>query len=951
MNLMNAGSIVSGNSPDAHPPDGRFQAFEGRSIDHGQGDRVARLWFMIAVLWFAFFTTFGLLLAIKFFFPTFLGQTSWLTFGVVRPAHVNGVLFGFVSSGLLGGMFYIVPRLCAVKLFCHRLAYALPILWNGSVLAGVVWILLGGSQGREYAELPWAIDVSVMVALVLMAVVILGTIVRRNEKKLYGSLWYYAGTMLWFPIVYFIGNVMWHPEIGALNGIQDAIFNWYYGHNVLGLWFTTLGIPALYYLVPVQIRKPLYSHVLSLIGFFSIAFFYTGVGAHHLLQAPLPEWLKTMAVVMTVLMLVPVLAFAVNIALTMRGSWKKVLGNPVLMFALFGAFNYILASFQGTFQGIKFTNMYLHFSQWPVGHSHIALLGGFGFLAAGLALYVVPKTLRVRIFSASLLNTSWWTASIGFSLFSLAMVVTGLTANADWWVHINVVETLPALRVPFVVRAVTGGMVVVAAYMVAVNVLMTFVRARAPRPSKDIETREAEESGTALPPSPIWLRSQRSLNLPIVFAGGLGGFFLMTFMVVAMPYMFTPKTPSESPVAHELTTEQQAGQAVYKANGCFYCHNQFIREFDWAMGESSEPGDFFYSVPNFLGTERTGPSLGAIGGKRPTVWHFFHYADPRSVSPSSIMPSFEFLPKNKLNTLVEYVQNLGGKNLDAEGFQPLVPLEYRGLSNPYLTLKNGIRQDYDPNTEAFTGTGAAAAEWKALFEDGKALFVQKCLPCHSGSGNGQGPYARQTLARPANLNERISNFPAPSDVYHSWRVNEGVPGTAMPPWGWSLDDDTIWKIVTYETSFVDGSLRTFAGEDSDAEGDAFDTRTQSRPAIAGTREQFITGQKLFGLYCITCHGGDGKGNGPSSIRSDGGYIMPVPANFTESGSDFQNYGRYIWKVKEGVETTNMPPWKHALSAEEVEDLVFYIQGFSTAADYDAKWAPLYTDAFAAGIKR
>jgi Cbb3-type cytochrome oxidase, subunit 1 len=257
------------NIYDNYPQSGRYQEFEGQVIDHFEGDQSVKIWFLAAVLWFAFFTTFGFLLAIKFFYSTFLSNTSWLTFGVIRPAHTNGVLFGFVTSGLLGAMFYIVPRLCAVKLYRPRLAFTLPILWNLSVLVGVIWILLGGSQGREYAELPWAVDVAIMITLILMAIVILGTIVKRNEKKLYGSLWYYAGTMLWFPVVYFIGNVMWHPATGALNGIQDGIFNWYYGHNVLGLWFTTLGVPAVYYAVPKIIKRPLYSHLLSLIGFFS----------------------------------------------------------------------------------------------------------------------------------------------------------------------------------------------------------------------------------------------------------------------------------------------------------------------------------------------------------------------------------------------------------------------------------------------------------------------------------------------------------------------------------------------------------------------------------------------------------------------------------------------------------------------------------------------------------
>lgn len=913
-----------------------------------EGDRVAKTWFLFAALWFPLFATFGFLMAVKFFFPTFLSGSTWDTFGRIRPAHVNGVLFGFVSSGLLGAMFWITPRLCARGLYKAKLALATPYLWNAAVLGGIVWILLGGSQGREYAELPFPMDVAVMVTLLLMAFIIWGTVIKRKEKKLYSTLWYYLGTMVWFPIVYFIGNVMWRPQVGALNGTTDAIFNWFYGHNVLGLWFTTLGIAAWYYFIPKLINRPLYSHLLSLIGFFTIAFFYTGVGAHHLLQAPIPEWLKTTAVSMTVLMMVPVLAFMVNIGLTMRGSWHKLSGNAPLQFIFAGFAMYVLVSIQGTLQGLRSTNAYLHFSQWPVSHSHLALLGGFGFLSVGMMFYLIPRILKYRLYSPRLMTWSWWLAFIGFLSFFAAMVVSGLQQNANWWTHINVVETLPSLQVDFVWRAVSGGVVVVAAILFAYNIFATYFFSRTAHAEEYIQEIEGV---TKRPHSMFLKRSQEHLNVPIIAGGGLAVFSIMVFMVVAMPYMYAGDAPTWR--AHVLTAQEQEGQALYKANGCFYCHNQFIRPQDWAMGYTSQTGDFYYSTPNFLGTERTGPSLGQIGGKRPTMWNIQHIKDPRSVSPTSIMPSFgDFLTEPQLEALTAYIQSLGTEDLNTNDFQQPVPYEFRFNTDPYKPLMETVAKDYDAENDVFNGSETDGKAWAELFDEAKADYTQKCLACHGCSGNGQGPYARQTIDRPANLNERISKFPQTNpDAFHFWRVHEGVPGTAMPSWGSSLTDDTIWKIATYEMSFVLGSSRTIAGEISDDEGDQFDAQTHIKPGIAGTQADFDKGKALYTLFCAQCHGDDGHGDGSASIKTTGGYIRPEPADFEESGADFINYGRWVWKVTKGVETTNMPPWEQALDKEEIFQVIFYEQTFSNPDDYNSKWAPLYTDSFAKNLMR
>ena len=438
-------------------------------------DTVTKYWFYSAILWFPIFTVLGLIMAIKFVVPTFLVDSAWLTFGRIRPAHVNGLLFGFLSSGLIGAMYYILPRLTNTSLYKPILGKLSAVIWNGGVLAGVILILSGNTQAREYAEMPWIIDVGIMICLILIGITVLGTITKRKEHSLYVSLWFFAGIVLWFPIVYFIGNVMWRPPTGALFGLTDAIFNWFYGHNVLGLWFTPFGLALWYYFIVKLTKRALYSVTLSLISFFALAFFYTGVGGHHLLQASIPEWLKTVAVATSGLMMISVLTFGTNIGMTIRGAWHKIFSDVPLRFIVFGFINYIFVSIQGTFQAFRDMNLYLHYSQWPVMHSHLALYASFGITVMGVMFYVVPRITGKKLYSKKLMDVTWWVTLLGFVLFMAGMMLAGLVANAGWFTHMTIVQVLPTLAPYFILRAMGGGIVVVSAFLFAINIILTIL--------------------------------------------------------------------------------------------------------------------------------------------------------------------------------------------------------------------------------------------------------------------------------------------------------------------------------------------------------------------------------------------------------------------------------------------------------------------------------------------
>ena len=444
-------------------------------------------------------------------------------------------------------------------------------------------------------------------------------------------------------------------------------------------------------------------------------------------------------------------------------------------------------------------------------------------------------------------------------------------------------------------------------------------------------------------------RSSQDKLFPLMTAG-VAVFFLMVGMVVAAPYMFLLDVPATSR-AHEYTPIEQQGRDLYLSLGCFYCHSQQVRASDWGIGNVSAEGDYVFDSPHALGTERTGPDLAQIGGMRPTIWEKLHHQDPRSLSPGSLMPNFGFLSDDQINSLEAYIQNLGQNNRQVpasitggQSFHPDVPVDYSNASNPYTTIMEQVLANYDVPSDTYLGDNNLGNQWGDIFDSSKVIFTERCLSCHGGSGNGEGSYARHVVTQPANLHERIATFPG--DSYHIWRVSEGVPGTAMPAWRLTLNSTEIRMVAIYEQSFVFGSARTISGDMSDAEGDNYANTILNSPPINGTQQDFENGQLAYGLYCVQCHGQDGQGDGPASSKVSGGYIVPEPANFTESGSDFLLYGRYVWKVNEGVETTNMPPWKWALSADEIYQLIFYVQTFSTPDDYNSKWATQYTDSFA-----
>ncbi len=430
-----------------------------------------------ATAWLVLGVLMGLLLALELVFPDIARGVPWLVFGRMRQAHTSTVMFAFLSAGMMGIWLYIVPRLTGRQLWSEVLGNVCVALWNAALLVGVAALLDGYTQSREYAELIWGVDVAVMAVLILNMVNIYMTVSHRTEPKFYVSMWYIIGSVIWMPMLYFIGNVMWNPPTGALTGINDSIIGWFYGHNVLGLWFTTGLLPVVYYIVPKETNTPLYSHVLSLFAFWGIAFFYTGVGAHHLLWAPIPYWLKTIAIADSIGMLLPVIAFMMNIYLTMRGNWNRFFSSVSLRFVLTGWFAYILTSFQGTHQAFRAVNELTHFTQYVPAHSHLGLLFFAGSVVMGGIYYTLPRIYDCRLYSRTLANIQYSLYLFGFAAFFSGFVLTGLVQGTAWVNQgLPVWSVLPGLRPYMALRAVGGAVIVISVIIFAFNVFATALR-------------------------------------------------------------------------------------------------------------------------------------------------------------------------------------------------------------------------------------------------------------------------------------------------------------------------------------------------------------------------------------------------------------------------------------------------------------------------------------------
>jgi len=436
----------------------------------------ARRYLVSSAVWLCVAVLGGLFSAIQLFSPDTLKNIAVLEFGRVRPVHTSLMLFGFVGMMATGACLYITSVMLNTRLYSERLANLSLWVMNLALLGGTLTLPLGITQGREYAEWTWAVDVLIVVALLLLLYVIVMTVLHRKEKLIYVSVWYIVGAVLWTVSFYPMGNVMWHPKTGALEGTVDAIWLWFYGHNIFGLYLTPLVVAILYYMMPRIAKRPLYSHTLSLIGFWTLLAFYAHIGAHHLLQAPVPLWLKTLSVIDSVAMIIPVATVLVNLWLTTKDSLGEFARSVPGKWIYTGGVCYLLVCLQGPLQSLPSVQRYAHFNNWVVGHAHIAVLGFAGMIALGGLWYVLPSVSGRRLYSMTLANLQFWMILVGIVGFFAVLTIAGLIQGSAWVNGETEYRVLPTISPYMGLRLAFGLVIILAAFIGLYNVIMTLAR-------------------------------------------------------------------------------------------------------------------------------------------------------------------------------------------------------------------------------------------------------------------------------------------------------------------------------------------------------------------------------------------------------------------------------------------------------------------------------------------
>lgn len=452
--------------------------------------RVVRQFSVMAVVWGVIGMLVGVVIASQLAWPEFLGGIQWLSYGRLRPLHTNAVIFAFGGCALMGTSYYVVQRTSNVRLFSDALAGFTFWGWQLVIVAAVVSLPLGYTQGKEYAELEWPIDILIALVWVAYAIVFFGTLVKRKVEHIYVANWFYGAFIVAVAVLHIVNSaaipVSLTKSYSAYAGVQDAMVQWWYGHNAVGFFLTAGFLGMMYYFIPKQIERPVYSYRLSIVHFWALIFTYMWAGPHHLHYTALPDWAQSIGMVFSLILLAPSWGGMVNGIMTLSGAWSKLRSDPILRFLIVSLSFYGMSTFEGPMMAIKTVNALSHYTDWTVGHVHSGALGWVGFISIGSLYYLIPRLFgQTQMYSKRLIEVHFWVATIGVVLYIASMWIAGVmqglmwrAVNEDGTLTYTFVESVKA-TFPYYVIRMTGGLMYLSGMLVmAYNVAKTLMAAQ-----------------------------------------------------------------------------------------------------------------------------------------------------------------------------------------------------------------------------------------------------------------------------------------------------------------------------------------------------------------------------------------------------------------------------------------------------------------------------------------
>jgi len=624
-------------------------------------NKIVRNFLYATIFWGVVGMLVGLLLAFMFLFPNLTDGISWLSFGRLRPLHTNAVIFAFVGNAIFAGVYYSSQRLLKARMYSDLLSKINFWGWQLIIVAAAITLPLGYTSSKEYAELEWPIYIAIAVVWIAFGINLIGTMIKRRQRHLYVALWFYLATFVTVAVLHIFNSlelpVSAFKSYSVYAGVQDALVQWWYGHNAVAFFLTTPFLGLMYYFVPKAANRPVYSYRLSIIHFWSLIFIYIWAGPHHLLYSALPEWAQNLGVAFSVMLLMPSWGGMINGLLTLRGAWDKVRTDPVLKFMVVAITGYGMATFEGPMLSLKNVNAIGHFTDWIIAHVHVGALAWNGFLAFGMIYWLAPRLVKSKLYSISLANLHFWIGTLGIIMYALPLYVAGFTQASMWkqfnpdgtLVYGNFLETVTEIMPMYWMRAIGGTLYITGMLVLVYNVFMTIKNgaavtdelAEAPALQNVSKRRIAGEGWHT------WLeRKPIKLTIFATIAILIGG-----IVQIVPTIMVKSNIPTISNVKPYTPLELE-GRDIYIREGCVGCHSQQVRPFRSEVeryGEYSKAGEYVYDHPFLWGSKRTGPDLHRIGGKYSDNWHLNHMYDPQSTSSGSIMPAYQWLIKNELD--------------------------------------------------------------------------------------------------------------------------------------------------------------------------------------------------------------------------------------------------------------------------------------------------------------